>query len=108
MNAAIGDDYLDFYGMVDYLVMLKAPGFEKVYEWRQKQEDKLAAAQSDAAGETTHHVAGRTQRFIQHYERLPGTACRRCLKKLTWYSSSLTGKLLKQDFEGKCNTPCRN
>jgi len=71
VNAAIGDDYLDFYALVDYLVMLKAPGFEKVYEWRLKQEEKLAAAQSDAAGGNNRIMSPEElQRFIQHYERI--------------------------------------
>ncbi|MFZ8927942.1 MAG: hypothetical protein ACO2YY_01930 [Pseudohongiellaceae bacterium] len=71
VNAAIRNDYLDFYGMVDYLVMLKAPGFDKVYEWRQNQEDKLAAAQSDAAGAYNRIMSPEElQRFIQHYERV--------------------------------------
>jgi len=71
VNAAIGNDYLDFYGMVDYLVMLKAPDFDKVYEWRQNQEDKLAAAQSDTAGANNRIMSPEElQRFIQHYERV--------------------------------------
>jgi len=71
VNAAIGNDYLDFYALVDYLVMLKAPDFDKVYEWRQNQEDKLAAAQSDTAGANNRIMSPEElQRFIQHYERV--------------------------------------
>lgn len=68
VNRSIRDDYADFYGMVDYLVFLQAPGFEKVAEWRGRQEQKLAA-QAGAAG---HRVMNEQQlaRFIQHYERL--------------------------------------
>lgn len=60
--------YAGLYDMLDYLVMLKAPAFEKVFEWRQNQEDKLAAK---AAGRHTR-VMSREQlrRFIQHYERI--------------------------------------
>lgn len=71
VNAQIRGPYAGLYALVDYLVMLKAPDFGKVYEWRQNQEDKLSA--SVAAG----NVSGsrlmnrdQLQRFIQHYERL--------------------------------------
>lgn len=67
-NDAIRHDYAEFYGMVDYLVMLKAPDFAKVAEWRGRQEQKLAAQ----AGSAGHRVMNEQQlaRFIQHYERL--------------------------------------
>jgi D-glycerate 3-kinase len=68
VNDAIRHDYAEFYGMVDYLVMLKAPDFAKVAEWRGRQEQKLAAQ----AGSAGHRVMNEQQlaRFIQHYERL--------------------------------------
>jgi D-glycerate 3-kinase len=68
VNDTIRKDYAGFYGMVDYLVMLKAPDFAKVAEWRGRQEQKLAA-QAGAAG---HRVMNEQQlaRFIQHYERI--------------------------------------
>lgn len=71
VNAAIHNDYNALYGLVDYLVMLKAPSFAKVYEWRQKQEDKLAASVG-ASGAAGHRIMSpaQLQRFIQHYERV--------------------------------------
>jgi D-glycerate 3-kinase len=68
VNRSIRDDYARFYGMVDFLIMLKAPDFAKVAEWRGRAEQKLAA-QAGAAG---HRVMNERQlaRFIQHYERL--------------------------------------
>ena len=71
VNKQIRNDYARWYAMVDLLVMLKAPGFDKVYEWRQTQEDKLAA--TVAAGKTNGSKLmnrEQLQRFIQHYERL--------------------------------------
>jgi D-glycerate 3-kinase len=55
--------------MIDYLIMLKAPDFDKVFEWRQNQEDKLAAKQGSGPGS---RIMSREQlrRFIQHYERI--------------------------------------
>jgi D-glycerate 3-kinase len=68
VNERIGVEYAQLYDMVDYLVMLKAPDFAKVFEWRQNQEDKLAAKSS---GQGTR-IMNREQlrRFIQHYERI--------------------------------------
>jgi len=68
VNERIGREYAQLYDMVDYLVMLKAPDFAKVFEWRQNQEDKLAAK---SAGQQTR-IMNREQlrRFIQHYERI--------------------------------------
>ena len=69
VNEQIRGPYAEFYGMVDFLVMLKAPDFGKVYEWRQNQEDKLAAAV--ATGQHSKVMnREQLQRFIQHYERL--------------------------------------
>jgi len=70
VNAAIKDQYHALYELVDYLVMLKAPDFDRVYEWRQTQENKLAESDNAAAGETRIMSPGELQRFIQHYERI--------------------------------------
>lgn len=69
VNQQINEEYAALYGLVDFLVMLKAPGFEKVYEWRQNQEDKLAASVVAGAGSKVMDKQ-QLQRFIQHYERL--------------------------------------
>ena len=73
VNQAIRKNYQTFYNQVDFLVMLKAPCFEKVYEWRQNQEDKLAEKVAQDEGReaenrimSTHEL----KRFIQHYERI--------------------------------------
>jgi D-glycerate 3-kinase len=71
VNAQLREEYHKLYGLVDFLIMLKAPSFDKVYEWRQMQEDKLAEAIA-ASGSTGTRLMdrGQLQRFIQHYERL--------------------------------------
>ena len=68
VNERIGQEYAQLYDMVDYLVMLKAPDFAQVFEWRQNQEDKLAAKSTG----TGTRIMNREQlsRFIQHYERI--------------------------------------
>ena len=75
VNEAIRKDYTAFYEQVDFLVMLKAPGFEKVYEWRQNQEDKLAQRyrqEAEQGAQAGHRIMSteQLQRFIQHYERV--------------------------------------
>lgn len=76
VNRQIEQQYAALYDMIDYLIMLKAPDFMKVFEWRQNQEDKLAAQQQakvqGQAQEEVSRVMDREQlqRFIQHYERL--------------------------------------
>jgi D-glycerate 3-kinase len=69
VNEQIAAAYEPLYALIDYLIMLKAPDFAKVFDWRQKQEDKLAA---QAAGDQHSRIMNRAQlhRFIQHYERL--------------------------------------
>ncbi len=60
----------------DMLVYLQVPSFEKVYEWRGLQEQKLARSAND----NKHAVMDEQQlaRFIQHYERIT----RACLQQL--------------------------
>ena len=72
VNRQIEQEYAALYDMIDYLIMLKAPDFTKVFEWRQNQEDKLAALQQGVSPEQISRVMNREQlqRFIQHYERI--------------------------------------
>jgi D-glycerate 3-kinase len=69
VNAQIETAYSRLYSMIDYLIMLKAPDFAKVFEWRQNQEDKLAASTGAAAGSRVM-TPEQLHRFIQHYERI--------------------------------------
>ena len=72
VNAAIRNEYQDLYALVDYLVMLKAPGFGKVYEWRQNQEHKLEESYRQQGPGADHRIMSpaQLQRFVQHYERV--------------------------------------
>ncbi|MFT7490931.1 MAG: D-glycerate 3-kinase [Pseudohongiellaceae bacterium] len=74
INDTIKNDYMPIFEQLDKLIMLKAPSFECVYDWRQKQEDKLRD-KTIATASVTHDQSGimsttQLQRFIQHYERL--------------------------------------
>ena len=72
VNERIAGEYAQLYDSVDYLVMLKAPDFAKVFEWRQNQEDKLAAKRAGQSPDQSTRIMNREQlrRFIQHYERI--------------------------------------
>ncbi|MEX2365946.1 MAG: hypothetical protein WD601_05035 [Pseudohongiellaceae bacterium] len=69
VNDRIRADYRQLYDLVDYLIMLKAPSFEKVFQWRQTQEDKLAESQQDLSHSKIMSPK-ELKRFIQHYERI--------------------------------------
>ena len=74
VNTAIRENYGEVNKLIDYLIMLKAPSFEKVYEWRQNQENKLLEKiQNENSGSIDYkHIMSSKQlkRFIQHYERV--------------------------------------
>ena len=71
VNCQLAGDYQDLFASIDYLLMLQAPSFECVEQWRGLQEQKLIAGLS-ARGETATQTMDKSgiQRFIQHYERI--------------------------------------
>ena len=69
VNTQLAGTYQQLFEQMDYWVMLKAPSFEHVYQWRCEQEHKLAARQKPGAPSnimSDEQIA----RFIQHYQRL--------------------------------------
>jgi D-glycerate 3-kinase len=64
-------DYQDLFAQQDLLVMLKAPSFDQVFEWRSLQEEKLrqSLSESELVGSKVMS-AKELMRFISHYERL--------------------------------------
>jgi len=77
VNEVLEHRFQPLYTLVDQWIMLRAPSFDCVFDWRREQERKLAAtvAPQQATG-LMGDVALR--RFIQHYERLT----RQCLGEL--------------------------
>jgi D-glycerate 3-kinase len=68
VNAALASNYQRLFARLGCLVMLAAPGFEVVFDWRMQQEVELRArVGSEATGVMD---AEQVARFIQHYERL--------------------------------------
>lgn len=76
VNSSLHSDYQPLFQSLHQLVMLRAPSFEQVYEWRGLQEEKLAQKSGPSA--TGIMNSEQLHRFIQHYERLT----RHCLKTL--------------------------
>lgn len=68
VNQQLMVHYLPLYEQMDYWLMLQAPSFDHVFQWRLEQEKKLALT---ATGEKRHIMS--TQQicdFIQHFQRL--------------------------------------
>lgn len=71
VNDALRGPYRPLFGGLDVLVLLKAPSFEVVFEWRREQERKLAArVAAMGKGGTALMNEAQLARFIAHYERL--------------------------------------
>jgi len=67
-DALAGPAYQALFGRIDMLVLLAAPGFEAVRDWRIEQEHGLAhKAGADARGVMSD---AEVERFIRFYERL--------------------------------------
>lgn len=69
VNKALEEQYRHLYDYMDYWVMLRAPGFADVFDWRLEQEQKLGQT---VAKENARHLmsADDIAQFIQYYQRL--------------------------------------
>jgi D-glycerate 3-kinase len=67
VNEALGGPYQGLFARIDRLVLLQAPGFEVVLDWRQEQEEDLRTRLPDAPGLMSREQIAR---FIAHYERI--------------------------------------
>ena len=63
VNQQLATAYQDLFDRVDRLILLAAPGFHVVKQWRTEQEQKLRAS---GLGMSDPEI----DRFIQHYQRL--------------------------------------
>jgi D-glycerate 3-kinase len=76
VNSQLADHYQSVFKQIQFLIMLKAPSFKQIFEWRKLQEEKLRRMSSLDASAIMNEE--QLQRFIQHYERLT----RHCLQSL--------------------------
>jgi D-glycerate 3-kinase len=66
VNQKLQQDYLPLFDRFDLWIMLRAPSFDQVFQWRLQQEQKLAEVSSGSQIMSEPEI----QRFIQHYQRL--------------------------------------
>lgn len=69
VNEQLRTDYKKLFDTINFLVMLQVPSYDKVFEWRNLQEEKLRIA---SQGKEATHIMNPDQvrRFIAHYERI--------------------------------------
>jgi D-glycerate 3-kinase len=67
-NQFLKDQYQILFSHIDWLLMLKAPNFDVVYQWRLLQEQKLAKMHANTDLELLSKP--QLQYFIEHYQRL--------------------------------------
>lgn len=82
VNDQLGQVYQSVFQRLDRLVMLRAPSFAAVQQWRQEQEDRLVAkltrsGQPADAAMSPEQIA----RFVQHYQRITEHSLKRLPEK---------------------------
>jgi D-glycerate 3-kinase len=70
VNQQLATRYGDLFGLIDRLVMLRAPSFDVVFAWRRQQERELEAKLGAAARGSQIMDDAALARFIMLYERL--------------------------------------
>lgn len=73
VNLQLRNNYPKLFSFIDIWIMLKAPSFECVFEWRLEQELKLQISlveQGMIDSATALMSRGDIARFIQHYQRI--------------------------------------
>jgi D-glycerate 3-kinase len=71
VNNSLAGEYQRLFAEIDLLILLKAPGFDVVYEWRLEQEHKLRQQVTLEGGDLSRVMSNlEVKKFISHYERL--------------------------------------
>ena len=71
VNDALKNSYAELYARFDKLIALQAPSFDRVFEWRLLQEEKMIARIKARGGDTSETQSPeQISRFIAHYQRL--------------------------------------
>ena len=71
VNKALSGRYRSLFGMLNAQVMLQAPSFDVVYDWRLEQEHKLRSRIQTEGGDLSRVMDDAAiARFIAHYERI--------------------------------------
>ena len=103
VNHALATDYQTLFALIDTLILLEAPSFDSVFEWRLEQEDKLRASikapsDTDLSGLMT---ATEIRRFIAHYQRIT----EHCLRELPARANYLFKLNEKRQIIASTNPP---
>ncbi|MFK5984879.1 MAG: hypothetical protein QM479_05595, partial [Pseudomonadota bacterium] len=71
-NQQLNNKYQQLFSLINWLLMLKIPDFEMVYQWRMLQEQKLQEQQPYQQNKQSLALLNQQQlqQFIQHYQRL--------------------------------------
>lgn len=72
INQSLAGNYQQLFAMVDQLVMLQAPSFDAVYNWRLEQETKLMERLKTTENSTKSGLmsAQQIREFIQYFQRI--------------------------------------
>ncbi|GEA06897.1 kinase [Alteromonas sp. KUL42] len=74
VNTELAGEYQTLFDQINYSIMLKAPSFDCVYQWRLEQEHKLAnSAKGDVSGVMSDEEVAK---FVQYYQRITEHALR--------------------------------
>ena len=70
-NRALASDYQALFNRLDKLIMLRAPSFNTVFNWRLEQEQKLIARLGETGGDRSGIMSKeQIAEFIAHYQRI--------------------------------------
>ena len=70
VNEQLANEYQQLFSKIDYLVMLKAPSFDAVFQWRSEQEERLRQSNIHLSEKSAIMDESQLLYFIRHYERL--------------------------------------
>lgn len=72
VNDALATSYVEMFSYIDYTILLRAPSFETILDWRMEQEEKLRASCEENGFDPNQHFMSKVEleRFISHFERL--------------------------------------
>ncbi len=86
VNDNLKKDYKGLFVKLDDLIVLQAPNFNCVYQWRLLQETKLTrqVGELESVSKTRIQTPKQIERFISHYERLTRHALNVLPEKASW------------------------
>jgi len=74
VNTQLQQHYQPLFALIDTMIMLQAPSFDCVYQWRLEQEEKLRTRLQQDTQQHAEHLglmdAQQLDRFIQSFQRL--------------------------------------